>query len=116
MLQSVVQYVSMQNIQTHIRPLSKLATEEQVIGAHGAQSRSVHLVREDSSTGATQQLPSEVEFQKRSSEYYLTTLLEIAYTKDYKTSYFTVSGAVPLGVNTQAELRTAESLARQNRT
>ena len=43
-----------------------------------------------------------------SGEYYLTSLLEIAYKKGYKTSYFTASGAVPLGVNTQEELEAAE--------
>jgi predicted AAA+ superfamily ATPase len=49
------------------RPLSTLATEEQVLEAHGAQNRSLHLVGEDSSTGATTQLPAEVEFRKRSN-------------------------------------------------
>ena len=42
-----------------IRPLRKLASEEQALG-------SVHEVREDLSTGVTTQLPSEVEFPKRS--------------------------------------------------
>ncbi len=50
----------------HIRPLSKLATARQVQEAYGAQNRSVLNVREDSSTGATQQLSAEVEFPKGS--------------------------------------------------
>ena len=50
------------------RPLSKLATEEQVLGTYGAQNRSMLNAREDSSTGATTQLPSEVEFRKRSNK------------------------------------------------
>jgi release factor glutamine methyltransferase len=45
---------------------SKLATEEQVLGTYGAQNRSVLNVREDLSTGATTQLPSEVEFRGKS--------------------------------------------------
>jgi|GEM_PF-1295484 len=43
-------------------------------------------------------------------EYYLTTLIEIAYNKGYKTGYFTTSGLVPLGVNTQKELRAAQEV------
>ena len=49
------------------RPLSKLATKEQVLGgSHGMQNHSVLNVREDLSTGATTQLPLEVEFEKKS--------------------------------------------------
>jgi tRNA 5-methylaminomethyl-2-thiouridine biosynthesis bifunctional protein len=55
----------------HKRPLLKLAHVEQVQGAHGAENRSVHEVREDLSTGATQQLPLGVEFRKRSKEEWL---------------------------------------------
>ncbi len=35
-------------------------------GTYGAQKRSVHGVHEHSSTGVTQQLPTGVEFRKRS--------------------------------------------------
>ncbi len=45
-----------------ITPLSKLATKELMLGAHGAHDRSVLNVREDQSTGATTQMPLEVEF------------------------------------------------------
>jgi len=45
-----------------IRPLSKLAYNEEMQGAYVAQNRNVHEVREDSSNGETQQLPLEVEF------------------------------------------------------
>ncbi len=47
---------------------------------------------------------------KSSGEYYLTSLLEIAYNNGYKTGYFTASGAVPLGVNTPEELEAAQKL------
>jgi adenylate kinase family enzyme len=50
----------------NIRPLSKLALVRQVQGTYGAQKRSVHGVHEHSSTGVTQQLPTGVEFRKRS--------------------------------------------------
>jgi len=46
-------------------------------------------------------------YKSPAAEYYLTTLLEIAYKKGYKTGYFTASGSVPLGVNTQEELQAA---------
>jgi ComEC/Rec2-related protein len=49
------------------RLLSKLASEEEVIGDPRAKDRSVLNVREDPSTGATKQFPSEVEFRKKSS-------------------------------------------------
>ena len=49
-------------------------------------------------------------YKSAAGEYYLTTLLEIAYNKGYKTGYFTTSGSVPLGVNTQEELRAAQDL------
>ncbi|MEY3196742.1 MAG: hypothetical protein RLZZ59_108, partial [Pseudomonadota bacterium] len=47
------------------RLFSKLASEEQVLEAHGAKNRSVLFVREDSSTRATPQLPSKVAFPKK---------------------------------------------------
>lgn len=47
-------------------------------------------------------------YKAASGEYYLTSLIEIAYKKDYKTSFFTASGVVPLGVNTQEELKAAQ--------
>ena len=53
----------------YTRPLRKLATDEQVQGAYGAQNRNVHEVHEDLSTGATQQLPSVVEFTKEYTTY-----------------------------------------------
>ena len=61
----------------YIRPLRKLASEEQVLASYGAENRSVHEVREDLSTGVTTQLPSEVEFPKRSisSKISASTLL-----------------------------------------
>ena len=51
------------------RPLRKLATEEQVQGAYGAKKPNVHKVHEDLSTEATKQLPSVVEFPKRSNTH-----------------------------------------------
>ncbi len=53
------------------RPLSKLAPDEEIQGAYGPQNRSVLNVREDSRTGATQQLPLGVEFRKRSNVIFL---------------------------------------------
>lgn len=47
---------------------SKLAAGDEVQGASGAQNRSVHDVLEDSSTGATKQFASAVEFRKKSKE------------------------------------------------
>ena len=49
-------------------------------------------------------------YKAPSGEYYLTSLLEIAYKKGYKTGCFTASGNVPLGVNTQEELNAAQRL------
>ena len=49
------------------RLLSKLAHVRQMQGAYGAQKRSVLSVHEHSSTGATLQLTTGVEFQKKSS-------------------------------------------------
>ena len=51
-----------------IRVLLKLATKEQMLGTYRTQNRSVLNAREDSSTGATTQMPLEVEFQKNSTE------------------------------------------------
>ncbi|WPY00984.1 Translocation and assembly module TamB [Candidatus Trichorickettsia mobilis] len=72
------------------RPLTKLAPVEQVLEAHGAQNRSVHKVREDSSLGATTQLSTGVEFHKRSNEQKLsgeltatTTLKDISVKTDF---------------------------------
>ena len=45
-----------------IRLPTRLATKEQMLGAHGAHDRSVLNVRDDQSTGATKQMPLEVEF------------------------------------------------------
>jgi aminoglycoside/choline kinase family phosphotransferase len=53
------------------RPLSKLATKEQMLGVYGAQNHSVVNLREDSSTGTTTQMPLGVEFRKRSSDSYI---------------------------------------------
>jgi membrane protein required for colicin V production len=50
-----------------IRLLSKQRYFEEFIGAHGAQDRSVHVVHEDPSTEATQKLPKERMFRKKSS-------------------------------------------------
>ncbi|AWW50883.1 hypothetical protein ASM33_08385 [Wolbachia endosymbiont of Folsomia candida] len=50
------------------RLLSKLACERQVLGAHGAENRSVLNIHEDLSTEATTQFPTEVEFRKKSNE------------------------------------------------
>ena len=49
-------------------------------------------------------------YKSTSNEYYLTSLIEIAYKYGYKTNYFTTSGSAPLGVNTQEELKTAQGL------
>ncbi len=46
------------------RPLSKFAYERQLLGAYGTENRSVLNIHEDLSTGVTQQLSAEVEFQK----------------------------------------------------
>ena len=49
------------------RHLSKFATKERMLGAYGAQNRSVlNNAHEDSSTGATTRFPLEVEFRKMS--------------------------------------------------
>jgi len=50
-----------------IRPLAKPAYNEEMQGAYVAQNRNVHEVHEDSSTGATPQLPLEVGFGRRSN-------------------------------------------------
>jgi hydroxyethylthiazole kinase len=49
------------------RVLAKLAHGSEMQGAHGAQNRSVFNIREDSSTGATQQIAPGVEFCKNSN-------------------------------------------------
>ncbi len=54
------------NYAKNIRLPSKLATKEQMLGAHGAQDRSILNVREDLSTGTMTQMPLEVEFGKKS--------------------------------------------------
>jgi len=54
-------------------------------------------------------------YQTDVGEYYLTHLLEIAYKKGYKTNYFRSAGAVPLGVNTQEELKMAREYHVNNR-
>ncbi len=51
------------NTLTNNRLFSKLATKEQMLGAHGAQDQSVLNVREDLSTGATKQMPLVVELK-----------------------------------------------------
>jgi hypothetical protein len=48
------------------RLLSKQRYFEEFIGAYGAQDRSVHVVHEDPSTEATQKLPKERMFRKKS--------------------------------------------------
>ena len=65
------------------RPLRKLATEEQVQGAYGAQNRNVHKVHEDLSTTSKKQLPSVVEFAGRSnlSLNYLIALLDYSVNR-----------------------------------
>ncbi|WP_316354160.1 gamma-glutamyl-gamma-aminobutyrate hydrolase family protein [Candidatus Trichorickettsia mobilis] len=50
------------------RPPHKLASVTQVLEAYGAENSSVHIVREDSSTGATTQLSTGVEFVRRSNK------------------------------------------------
>ncbi len=47
------------------RPFLKLAYERQVLGTHGTENQNVLDIHEDLSTGVTQQLSAEVEFQKR---------------------------------------------------
>ncbi len=54
------------NYAKNVRLLSKFATKEQMLEAHGAQNRSVLDVREDLSTEATTQMPLEVEFGRKS--------------------------------------------------
>jgi hypothetical protein len=49
------------------RLLSKQRYFEEFIGAYGAQDRSVHVVHEDPSTEATQKLPKERMFRKKSN-------------------------------------------------
>ncbi|MEA0970211.1 putative double-strand break repair protein AddB [Candidatus Megaera venefica] len=51
------------NTLTNNRLFSKLATKEQMLGAHGAQDQSVLNVREDLSTVATKQMPLVVELK-----------------------------------------------------
>ncbi|MDF3047144.1 MAG: truB [Candidatus Midichloriaceae bacterium] len=46
------------------KPLRKLASGSEVQGVYGTEDRSVLNIHEDLSTGATQQLAAEVEFQK----------------------------------------------------
>jgi len=53
--------------QNNNRPLAKPAYNEEMQGAYVAQNRNVHEVHEDSSTGATPQLPLEVGFGRRSN-------------------------------------------------
>ncbi len=43
-----------------LEPLSKLVSGRQMLGAHGAENRSVLDIHEDLSTGATTQLSVEV--------------------------------------------------------
>jgi hypothetical protein len=50
----------------NIRLLSKQRYFEEFMGAYGAQDRSVHVVHEDPSTEATQNLPKERMFRKKS--------------------------------------------------
>ncbi|WP_157956396.1 hypothetical protein [Wolbachia endosymbiont of Folsomia candida] len=54
-----------------MRLLSKLAYERQVLGAHGAENQSVLDIHEDLSTGVTTQLPTEVEFRKKSNKLHM---------------------------------------------
>jgi hypothetical protein len=51
------------------RPLSKLAATDKVQGVYGAEDHSVLKVREDLSTGTTQQFTDGVEFGKRSNVF-----------------------------------------------
>ncbi|APR98103.1 NAD-dependent DNA ligase LigA [Wolbachia endosymbiont of Folsomia candida] len=51
------------------RLLAKHASGGQMLEAHGAENRSVLDIHEDLSTGATTQLPLEVEFRKKSNEF-----------------------------------------------
>ena len=78
------------------RPLSKFSTEEQVLGTYGAQNRSVHLVREDSSTGATRQLPSVVEFRKRSNVDFIIFVLSPAFIKFLEDNKYTLDEYIKL--------------------
>ena len=52
---------------TFIRLLVELAAASEVQGVSGAQTRSVHDVLEDASTGATQQFAAAVELCKKST-------------------------------------------------
>ena len=64
-------------LQIYTRLLSKLAYVRQMQGAYGAQKRTVLFVHEHSSTRATLQLITLVEFQKKSSalSYNLMTVV-----------------------------------------
>ncbi|MFZ4116408.1 MAG: serine hydrolase domain-containing protein [Chthoniobacterales bacterium] len=63
------------------RLLPKLADVSEVQGASGAQTRSVHEVLEDASTGATQQFAAAVELGKKSSDsfYSKDVMAQIAH-------------------------------------
>ena len=50
------------------RPLSKLASGDEVPGASSAQPRSVYAILDEASTGTTTQCTSEVEFRKGSNQ------------------------------------------------
>ena len=59
---------------------SKLADADEVPGASGAQTRSVHEALEDASTGATPQFAAAVEFRKQSSPLAALRRLEGAFS------------------------------------
>ncbi len=77
--------------QDNIRPLSKLASEDKMLGDLGGQNRSALDVYEDSSTKSTTQFALEVEFQK-------SFIVEII---DFKSGYVPNQSEVSAGLYPQ---------------
>jgi len=69
--------VKLSDLETNNRLFLKLANEEQVLEAYGAEDRSVLNLREDLSTKTIPQLPSVVDFQKKSNK--ITIIANLPY-------------------------------------
>ncbi len=90
------------------KPLSKLAPVEQVLEAYGAENRSVHKVREDSSLGATTQLSTGVEFQKRSNAITIRQIIVVS-RENYKIMILGKNGTKIKEIGTLARLEMEKS-------
>ena len=96
------------------RPLRKLAYREEFEGDMERRTAVYTSVREDSSTGSTYKLPLEVEFPKRSNEFFQSSNLEVTNIDVGNNTLNVIPASTEAFFNIRFNnLHSAETLAKQ---